>query len=403
MDLAASGGSGLGLAVLPIVALLTSVVAATAVGSLVVAWLQKPRDAADPSLVDPETVGLLPVAYVSGSASNRWLPAAVVELALDGAITIEDRRPGDASEDGLDSARGIRLVYASDRPSVRAGVPRDASPDLLLAVFGPGTTGTASVIAHGATVPVDRVVAQNGELAWVTRRRFLDTAGRYREPRPVGRFRTASVAGVTGVVLGFVAQFVGRGTDDSIAWIALAIGAVALVVRAVLPRWIPLNATGLALRERANDLRERIASADLRDVSVARSMLPWAVLFGQDELIARAAATFALRDAESDWYASSESVTPERLASCLRVAAAALLQPIAVGGRDDGRFGVPLLEQRGLNTDGGYFSETRGWGRGAIYGGAAGDGFDGGGIGGFDGGGIGGFDGGGFDGGGGGP
>ncbi|MFC9918227.1 hypothetical protein [Agromyces binzhouensis] len=400
MDLAASGGSGLGLAVLPLIALFASLVAATAVGSLVVAWFQKPRAAADPSLVDPETVGLLPVAYVSGSASNRWLPAAVVELALDGVLTIEDRRPGGASED-VDSARGIRLVYASDLPSSRAGTPRDASPDLVLAVFGPGATGTASVIAHGATVPVDRVVVQNGELAWATRRRFLDTAGRYREPRPVGRFRTASVAGVAGVVLGFVAQFIGKGTDDSIAWIALAVGAVSLVVRAVLPRWIPLNATGLALRERANDLRERIAGADLRDVAAARSALPWAVLFGQDEVIARAAATLTLRDAESRWYGSSEPATPERLASCLRVAAGALVQPIAVGDRDDGRLGNRLLEQRGLNTDGGYFSETRGWGRGAIYGGAAGDGFDGGGIGGFEGGG--GFDGGGFDGGGGGP
>ncbi|RXZ45813.1 hypothetical protein [Agromyces binzhouensis] len=400
MDLAASGGSGLGLAVLPLIALFASLVAATAVGSLVVAWLQKPRDAADPSLVDPETVGLLPVAYVSGSASNRWLPAAVVELALDGVLTIEDRRPGGASEDGLDSARGIRLVYASDLPSSGAGTPRDVSPDLVLAVFGPGATGIASVIAHGATVAVDRVVAQNGELAWATRRRFLDTAARYREPRPVGRFRTASVAGVAGVVLGFVAQFVGSGTDDSIAWIALAIGALSLVARAVLPRWIPLNATGLALRERANGLRERIAGADLRDVSVARSTLPWAVLFGQDEVIARAAATLVLRDPGLRWYSSAEPATPERLSSCIRVASDALVQPIAVGDRDDGRLGNRLLEQRGLNTDGGYFSETRGWGRGAIYGGAAGDGFDGGGLGGFDGGG---FDGGGFDGGGGGP
>lgn len=393
MDLAASGGSGLGLAVLPIVALVASLVAAVSVGSLVVAWLQKPRAAADPSLVDPEVVGLLPVAFVSGGAATRWLPAAVVELALDGAITIEDRRPPGAGGDEPGSARGIRLVYSSDLPSTRAAAPRDVAGDLILAVFGPGATGTASVIAHGATVPVDRVVAQNGELNWATRRRFVDAAARYREPRPVGRFRTASVAGVIGVVLGFVGQFVGRGTDDSIAWTALAIGAVALAVRAVLPRWIPLNATGLELRDRANRLRERIGSTDLRDLFVARSTLPWAVLFGQDEVIERAAATFALRDAESHWYASSEPVTPERLAACVRVASIALAQPISVGGRDDGRFGVPLIEQRGVSADDGYFSETRGWGRGAIYGGAAGDGFDGGG------GGLGGFDGGGFDGG----
>lgn len=394
MDLAVSGGAGLGLAVLPIVALLASLVAATAVGSLIVTWLQKPRADADPSLVEPEVVGLLPVAFVSGSASNRWLPAVVVALALDGAITIEDRRPSSTDAEAPDSARGIRLVYSSDLPSTRATAPRDVSPDLVLAVFGPGTTGTASVIAHGATVPVDRVVVQNGELNWATRRRFLDAAEHYREPRPAARLRTASVAGVIGLVLGFVGQFIGRGTDDSIAWTALAIAAVSLVVRAVLPRWIPLNANGLELRKRANLLRERIASADLRDVSVARSTLPWAVLFGLDEVIARAAATFTLRDDDSHWYGSTEAVTPERLASCIRVASGALTQPITVGGSDDGRFGVPLIEQYRMKTDLGYFGDGRSWGSGMIYGDAAGGG-------GFEGG-IGGFDGGGFDGGGGG-
>ncbi|WP_400996570.1 hypothetical protein [Agromyces sp. GXQ0307] len=399
MEFAAAAGGGLGLAVLPIVALLASLVAAVAVGAIIVDWLQPPRDAADPALVDPEIVGLLPVAFVSGPAATRWLPAAIVELALDGAIIIEDRRPANANADAPESARGIRLVYSSDLPSTRARAPRDVSADLILAVFGPGATGTASVIAHGATVPVDRVVAQNGDLNWATRRRFLDAAARYREPRPVGRLRTAAVAGLTAVVLGFVGQFVGRGTDDAIAWTALAIGAVSIGVRAVLPRWIPLNASGLELRERANLLRERIASADLRDPSVARSTLPWAVLLGRDDVVARAAATLTQRGAVSDWYATPEPVTPEGLASGIRVASVALAQPIAVGGRDDGRFGVPLLEQRGLGTDGAYFSETRGWGRGAIYGGAAGDGYDGGGLGGFD---VGGFDGGGFDGGGGG-
>ncbi|WP_353814877.1 hypothetical protein [Agromyces sp. SYSU T00266] len=392
---AASTAGGLGTAVLPLVALAASVVAASAVGSLVVAWLQKPRGEPDASLVDVDSVGLLPVGFVSGSASNRWLPAKVVELAIAGTITIEDRRGADDRGDPEDAARSIRLVYAGDLPvSVAHPVDRD-SGDLVLGVFGPGATGTTYVIAHGATVPVDRVVVRNGDLQRATRRRFEEAAERYRERRPATRFRVATVAGITGVVLGFVGQFVGHGADDSLAWTALGIGAAALALRAVLPRWIPLNADGLELRNRANLRRERLAAADLRDPAVAATELPWAVLFGQDEVVERAAASLARPGTEVGWYASPVPGTPDRLSSGLAALSAALAQPITLGGRDDGRFGVPLIDQYRMKTDFGYFGDGRAGG-GLIYGDAAGAGPDG--FGGFDGG----FDGGGFDGGGGG-
>jgi hypothetical protein len=207
----------------------------------------------------------------------------------------------------------------------------------------------------------------------------------------------ASVAGIVGVVLGFIGQFVGQGLDDSISWTALAIGVGALVVRAVVPRWIPLNATGLELRSQSGLRRERVASANLRDASVAEGELPWAVLFGQEDIVDRAAATLAVSPhAVLAWYASAVPVTPDRLASCLVAIVAALAQPITVGGRDSGRFGVPLIDQYRLKTDFGYFGDGRAGG-GMIYGDAAGGGPDGFG-GGFDSGGFGG----GFDGGGGG-
>lgn len=398
MELAASSsGSGLGTALLPVVALVASLIAAGAVGSLIVSWLGRPRDDVIPSTTDPETVGLLPVGYVSGRASNRWLPATVVELALAGAITIEDRRDG--AREG--SARDIRLVFGADLPAVHTSESADDTADLVIAMFAPGLTGGTGVVAHGASIPADRVVVRNGELVSTTRRRFGAAADVYRDPRPVGRFRAATIGGALAVGLGLLAVLLGEGGADSIAWIAIAIGAVALGVRALMPRWIPLNAAGLALRANAARRRDELAALDVRDPATAEAVLPWAVLFDQADVVARIADVLGSREIAPRWYSAPEGYRPDRVASCLALTSAALVQPITVGvGSGDGRFGVPLTEEYWVKQlRGGYFWDHGRFGGFAydssgnfdgLGGGFDGGGFDGGGGGGGDGGGGGG-------------
>ncbi|MBM7505879.1 hypothetical protein ACFPER_02100 [Agromyces aurantiacus] len=388
--------SSLGLALLPLIAVIAAVVAAAAAGSLVVAWLQSPAPDVTGAVTDPAAAGLLAVGFVSGTAAGRWLPATVLEFAQDGLVAIEDRR---VTPDGTEGRhRDIRLVFDADplltRSAAEAG---DAATGVVASVFSPGLTGESTIVPRGATVEIDNVVKRNRELLTVTRDRFHDAAERYREPRPDGRLRTAAIGGIVAVGLGLLAVF---GGDDSIAWIAVIIGALVLALRAVLPRFIPLNAAGLRLRERAGDLRESLSKAvPERPVALARGrVLPWAVLFDDADLVRRFADDAERSDARPPWYRSAAPFNADRLVSCLAVLTAELSQPIRVGGaplaRDDNRFGVPLMDDN-KGFGGGYFfgpGGDTGWGIG-------GGGFDGGGYdgGGFDGGG---FDGGGFDGGG---
>src|SRR4051812_31417095 len=89
-QLAATPGSGLSTAILPLIALALSLTAAVCVGTLVVSWLRPPAPGDALAIVDAETAGVLPVGFVSGEAATRWLPATVVLLAVNGVIAIED-------------------------------------------------------------------------------------------------------------------------------------------------------------------------------------------------------------------------------------------------------------------------------------------------------------------------
>src|SRR5215204_5722509 len=110
VSLAAPAEGSLATALIPIIALVAALVAAVAVGSLLVAWLQKPKGSTAGAVTDPRTAGLLAVGFVSGGAAKRWLPATVVQLACEGVILIEDRRNGVDP----DHARSIRLVFDAD-------------------------------------------------------------------------------------------------------------------------------------------------------------------------------------------------------------------------------------------------------------------------------------------------
>ena len=391
--LAASAGGGLGTALLPLVALAGAVVAAAAVGSLIVAWLQKPKGSSDGAITDPNTAGLLAVGFVSGEASQRWLPATVVLLACEGVIAIEDSRVAGGGDAGR--ARDIRLVFDSDPRVAFAGAQsRDSATGSLVATFGAG-------LVRGSTVAVDRVVERNDQLLDMTRGGFLDATQWYREPRPAGRFRAATIGGVVGVALGLVTLAFEGEAADSIAWSAIVIGALALGLRVLLTRWIPLNAAGLELRDRAKGLREQVVSSEVSSLAVGEPLLPWAVLFDEPAVIRRVAEVAERSGAAPAWYRSSAGFSADRLASCLTVVAAELSQPIRVGGAlrgDGGRFGVPVVDDN-KGWGGGYFA---GSGGGGIYGGDGGGGSGGGGFDGrgSDGGGYGGgFDGGGFGGG----
>ena len=120
--LAVSAGGGLGTALLPLIALAGSLTAAVAVGSLIVAWLRKPEEGITYASTDPKTAGLLPVAFVSGIASTRWLPATVMQLAGDGVIAIHDRRGVGDGEDGP-SARSPSRVTPRTAPCERCSRP----------------------------------------------------------------------------------------------------------------------------------------------------------------------------------------------------------------------------------------------------------------------------------------
>ncbi|KRE21861.1 hypothetical protein [Agromyces sp. Soil535] len=422
--LAVSAGGGLGTALLPLIALAGSLTAAVAVGSLIVAWLRKPEEGITYASTDPKTAGLLPVAFVSGIASTRWLPATVMQLAGDGVIAIHDRRGVGDGEEGR--ARDIRLVVATDNPLAVGAIAEsgDTEDGTVRALLAPGLSGGSNTPLRGSSVDVDRVVKQNELLVAVTRNGFREAAEWYREPRPVGRFRAASVGGVLGVVLGFVTLGLGDDAGNSIAWSAIGIGAAALGLRMLLPRWIPLNAAGLQLRERAIRFREDLASADVASSGVASSdvassgvagsgvrssaageqLLPWAVLLDEASVIKRVAEVAERSGVVPAWYRSVAPFSADRLVSCIAIVAAELSQPIRVGGRalqrgDESRFGVPLV------------GDTKGWGGGYLAGDGGGGGFFGGGAGGGDvgggggdfgdgGGGFGGFgDGGGFGGG----
>lgn len=379
---------GLGLAILPLLALAASLTAAVAVGSLIVAWLRKPDYVDVAAVTEPDAAGLLAVGFVSGAASGRWLPATVLELAAEGVIAIEDRRAGRDGE--LGRPRDIRLVFEG-HPAVEStgAASGDASTGVVDAVFDPVLTGGSSQVVRGSSVEVDEVVQRNGSLAAMTRERFVDAAAWYRERRPTARLRAATIGAVIGIGLGLLLLASGDDAAASLAWSAIALGAIALALRALLPRWIPLNGAGLRLRIRANELRDAIAGADVPTVAAGARLLPWAVLFGEQGTVDRFAEAAARERTVPTWYRSPSGFTAARLRSCVAAVTAELSQPISVGGtplaRDDGRFGVPMV------------GDTKGWGAGYLGGGGGG----GGGGGEFGGDGYtGGFDGGGFDGGG---
>ncbi|WP_395245476.1 hypothetical protein ACGGZK_06605 [Agromyces sp. MMS24-K17] len=403
-DLLSPASSTLGIAVLPVIALAGALLAAVAMGSLLVAWLRKPTEQGF-GTTDPMTAGIVPVAFVSGEASARWLAATVLQLAVDGTLAIHDRRePGDEAQD---AARRIRLLVASTEPSAvsLATEPGDPEDGTLAAMLAPGQTGPTTRPRPGATVDLDRVVTGNAMLRSMTQRRFHDAAELYREPRPSARFRLATLGSVMGLVLGALSLTIREATSDSVAWSAIGIAAAAGALRVLLPRFIPLNGAGLVLRARANDLRRDVAEVEVETVAAGERMLPWAILFGEPSVVDAVGRRGEEAGTAPSWYRSTVPFTAERFGSCLALVTAQLSQPIRVGGRsfargDDSRFGVPLLyDTRGWG--GGYLAGGdggAGWGAATAYDGGFGDGggggFDGGG-GGFDGGGFGGFDGGG--------
>lgn len=404
--LAATPGSGLSTAILPIIALIASLTAAVCVGTLIVAWLRPPPPGDALAIVDAETAGVLPVGFVSGEAATRWLPATVVLLAVNGVIAIEDRRDIREAVDLPDGAQGergrakdIRLVFDGDYPlAARADVENEGADGTVIAMLAPGLVGGSRTLARGTSVDVDRVVKNNGHLLAVTRDGFRDAAAWYREKRPGMRFRVTSYAGLTGVVLGFISLTLPDAPSRSVAWSAIVIGAAAVAVRVFLPRAIPLNGAGMQLRARANELRAAIEGADVPSVAAGEKLLPWAMLFGETSVVHSFAEVAATSGTVPTWYRSTAPLSVDRLASCLAIIAVELVQPIGVGGgllqrTEDSRFGVPMI------------ADTKGWGGGYLAGGdnsMFGDGGGGGygdGGGGFDGGG-GGFDGGGGFGGG---
>lgn len=386
---------GLGSAVLPLLALAASLTAAVAVGTLVVAWLRKPEWGGTLAVTEPLRAGLLPTAFVSGRAAERWLPATVVQLACRGELAIEDRRDGGA----LGRPRDIHLVFTGDPSATRHAAGSEAGAtgvdaDAALAIMMPGLTGGSNDLVRGSSVDVDRVGKRNAAVAAIRREGFLDSTEKYREPRPSGRLRAAEVGGTVGVAFGLIEALFGDDSSASIAWSAIVLGAAALVLRILLPRWIPLNAAGMRLRERAEDLREAIEGAPFTNVAAGEQVLPWAVLFDQPDVLQRFAELAERSRAAPSWYVTTVRFSAERLVSCLAVIATELTQPVRVGGHlpgaDPARAGVPLVDDR-----------YRWYGIGG--GGAGGAGFEGGGgAGGYDGGGFGGggFDGGGFGGGG---
>jgi hypothetical protein len=397
----AASARGRNMSLLPLLALGAALVAGVAVGSLVVAWLQKPTMNPTGSITEPLAAGLISVAFVSGTASRRWLAAAVVRLAGDGVIAIADRRAGTEADPGR--ARDVELVIDS-LSSIREIAGGTAADDLdgrvVEAVFLPGNVGGAYRPKAGTRVGIDQVLVKNAPLAWTTRDGFIDASRWYREPRPDVRFRLASYGGALGIALGVVVLLGADASGDSLAWSAIGIGAAAVALRPLLSRWIPLNAAGLELRARTDEFRASLAEAPIPNPAIAEGLLPWAVLLDEQATIHRIAEVFERARTVPSWYRSSAPFSAARFTSCLTVITSELSQPIAVGGTrvpfvKDSRFGVPLM------------GDTKGWGGGYLgdygtTGGAGGGGFGGGGGpdgGGLDGGG-GGF--GGFDGGGGG-
>ncbi|GAA1758969.1 hypothetical protein GCM10009747_17330 [Agromyces humatus] len=399
---AAAANGTLGTSLLPLLALAGALTAAVCVGSLIVAWLRKPDPDTAVAVTDPETAGLLSVGFVSGPASARWLPATVMLLAGSGVIAIRDRR--DVRDGEVGRAQDIHLVFDGDYPMV-VGWNResgDITDDTVLAMLTPGLASGTRTVARGSSVDVDRVVNENPALLTVTRNGFRDAADWYREPRPAGRFRAATIGGALGVVLGFITLGLRDDLTNSISWSAIVIGGLALGLRVLLSRWIPLNAAGLQLRERANQLGEVVASTDVATVAAGEQLLPWAVLFDEASVIRRFAEVAETSGTVPTWYRSSAPFSADRLASCLGLMATRLSQPIRVGGGllqrgEDSRFGVPLTGDTGRWFVGGYFAGDGGGGIAGSGGGGFGTGGFDGGVGGFDGG-VGGFggDGGGF-------
>ena len=280
----ASGGS-LGTALLPLLALAGALTAAICVGSLIVQWLRKPEGGTSLAVTDPETAGLLSVGFVSGGASARWLPATVMLLAGSGVIAIRDGRGDPDGEAGR--AQDIHLVYDGDYPLALGADAEsgDITDDTVRRCSHPDSRAARSPSPAVSSVDLDRVVIDNRSLMSVTRTGFRDAADWYREPRPVGRFRAATIAGVLGIVLGIITLGLRDESTNSISWSAIGIAALALGLRALLPRWIPLNAAGLQLRERANQLREIVASTDVASVAAGEKLLPWAVMFDEASVV----------------------------------------------------------------------------------------------------------------------
>lgn len=298
------------------------IVALGAIGWIVASWLRRPNVAENTPGSDPWQAGVLAIGYVSGAAVERWPAAGILRLAAAGVISIIDERTDHDAEGDERSSSAVRLRFEVD-PDDPVARSRAGSVgwSLVLALFDGRPARGTQVEAAGSTDLARRIRE-------VTVERFNAAARRYRKRAPDSPARVATFGGWFAVIGGFLAFAFGAAGSVGLGILAAALGAIALVLRPIVLRAMPLNAEGVELADRVRRSWQQIEHRPVTTAADMEQVLPWAVLFGDWGMVARLADVVERTRTVPGWYRPREAYSSARFASCMAVIGTEFSQPL---------------------------------------------------------------------------
>ena len=315
------------------------------------------------------------VAFVSREFASRWVSAIVFRLASDGVIAVFDDRTR-VLQSWDRAVEHVQLEFTGDPADVSERAARgDVDCAVAGALFGdPPRRGgrvealRTGVVASGLTVVSEALVERGQEQFGAV----APAAHRY-----------ARIAGVAGIGLGFIGA--GFASDGSLVlgWIAIGLGASAVIGSVLVRRYRMLNADGIALRDGAERRRDILEDTAFESVTIGERVLPWAILFDLPSAIERLGEVAQRSGTSPHWYRSEEPFSAVRFSSCVEAVQLRMMPGAGFAVSGAGDFNALYAWQFGGGDGSWGFGESDfgdfGGGGGDFGGGEGGGGGDGGG------------------------
>ena len=384
IDGAADAGAGVASLAAPVAvggpsaavfAVLAVAFSAAAVGTLIVnrfARLLRPAFHGTSGPTPAALDGIPAVAFVSKEYTARWVSATVFRLASEGVIAVVDERR-QVLQAWDDAVEHIQLEFIGDSAVVAARAALgDVDSAVACALFGdPPQRGrraealrtglVAIALADVGDALAKRAGAQFGAVA--------PTAHSF-----------AKAAGGAGIALGFVAAATGASGVLVLGWLAILLGAGALLGSVLIRRMRMLNSDGIALRDGVARRREVLEDSTFASVTLGQRVLPWAVMFDLPSAIERLGDVAKRSGISPHWYRSDGTFSAARFTSCVETVQLRMMPRARFAVSDSGEFTALYAWQVGGGDGSGGFG---GLGDGGgDFGGGGGDGGGGGGDGG---------------------